>query len=39
MDAFGKKRTTPNASLVYKQFVQNYWQNNKIAPIKKYKLD
>lgn len=39
MDAFGKKRVLPNETLVYQQFVQNYWQNNKIAPIKKYKLE
>jgi hypothetical protein len=38
MDAFGKKRILPNETLVYQQFVQNYWQNNKIAPIRKVEL-
>lgn len=38
MDAFGKKRVLPHETLIYQQFVQNYWQNNKIAPIKKVKL-
>ena len=38
MDAFGKKRVLLHETLVYQQFVQNYWQNNKIAPIRKVKL-